>query len=328
MGSEVPPQQWSTYLDPATSTRKGLCPMKEVGGQNSSTPSYSLYFEQHGTGPIKVVFIIGLNASCNNWFAQVKHFSLLPQYSVLVFDNRGVGNSDTPMGPYSTSGMAEDVIVLLDFLGWTEKRSLHLVGQSLGGMIGQELSYRVPERFISLTLIVTTAGGFPLCNVPPWIGFKNLLRLQFIRDVEKRVPYVVEMCFNTSWLDATAENDATGRTNREVQAASYKERVAVTRIQKPLGALSQMWAGFTHHVQAERLAQISKTIPKVVILTGDEDHLVRPTSSAYLKKHMPEAEYVVWKDTGHVLNLQHVVRFNALLERVFHEGDAKMAGRI
>lgn len=81
--------------------------------------------------------------------------------------------------------MAEDVIVLLDFLGWTEKRSLHLVGQSLGGMIAQgalrnshphksdvivlriELSYRVPERFISLTLCVTTAGGFPLCNIPP-----------------------------------------------------------------------------------------------------------------------------------------------------------------
>jgi len=57
--------------------------------------------------------------------------------------------------------------VLLDFLGWTEKRSLHLVGQSLGGMIAQELSYRVPERFISLTLCVTTAGGFPLFNIPP-----------------------------------------------------------------------------------------------------------------------------------------------------------------
>jgi pimeloyl-ACP methyl ester carboxylesterase len=81
--------------------------------------------------------------------------------------------------------MAEDVIVLLDFLGWTEKRSLHLVGLSLGGMIAQgalrtpiahnfdviwlriELSYRIPERFISLTLGVTTAGGFPLFNIPP-----------------------------------------------------------------------------------------------------------------------------------------------------------------
>lgn len=89
-----------------------------------------------------------------------------------------------------------------------------------------------------------------------------------------------------------------------------------------------MWAALTHHVQAERLAQISKTIPKVMILTGDEDHLVRPTNSAYLKKHMGEAEYVVWKDSGHVLNLQHVERFNALLERVFQEGEAKMAGRI
>jgi hypothetical protein len=48
---------------------------------------------------------------------------------------------------------------------------------------------------------------------------KSGCRLQFIRDAEKKVPYVVEMCFNTSWLDATAENDATGRTNREVQAA-------------------------------------------------------------------------------------------------------------
>lgn len=89
-----------------------------------------------------------------------------------------------------------------------------------------------------------------------------------------------------------------------------------------------MWAGFTHHVQAERLAQISKTIPKVVILTGDEDHLVWPTNSAYLKKHMAEAEYIKWKNTGHVVCMQHVERFNALLDRVFLEGEGRMAGAI
>jgi hypothetical protein len=42
-------------------------------------------------------------------------------------------------------------------------------------------------------------------------------RIQFIRDPLQRMPYVVEMCFNASWLDAKAENDAKGRTNREVQ---------------------------------------------------------------------------------------------------------------
>jgi pimeloyl-ACP methyl ester carboxylesterase len=80
--------------------------------------------------------------------------------------------------------MAEDVIVLLDFVGWTERRSVHVVGLSLGGMIAQgalaqiplrfdiigpytELSYRIPERFISLSLAVTTAGGLPIFNIPP-----------------------------------------------------------------------------------------------------------------------------------------------------------------
>ena len=106
----------------------------------------------------------------------------------------------------------------------------------------------------------------------------------------------------------------------------HKARAAVTRIQKPLGALSQMWAGFTHHVQPERLAQISKTIPKVLIVTGDQDHLVRPSNSAYLKEHMQEAEYIMWKDMGHVVCAQHVGRFNALLERGFLEGEARLKG--
>jgi hypothetical protein len=49
-------QQWLSIHDPATCTRKGLCPATTV---DSTIQSHSLYFEQHGTGPIKVVFIIG-----------------------------------------------------------------------------------------------------------------------------------------------------------------------------------------------------------------------------------------------------------------------------
>jgi hypothetical protein len=56
----APQQQWLTIHDPATCTRKGLCPVEKVGGGDLHTPSHSLYFEQHGTGPIKVVFIMGL----------------------------------------------------------------------------------------------------------------------------------------------------------------------------------------------------------------------------------------------------------------------------
>lgn len=73
------------------------------------------------------------------WHNQVSYFAALPGYAVLVFDNRGVGWSDTPPGAYSTSEMAKDVEELLDFVGWTEPRSLNLAGVSMGGMIAQEL---------------------------------------------------------------------------------------------------------------------------------------------------------------------------------------------
>ncbi|KAH9050909.1 alpha/beta-hydrolase [Lactarius deliciosus] len=304
----APQQQWLTIHDPATCTRKGLCPVAISRGQPLGR--HSLYFERHGRGPVKVVFITGrasLNAGLNTVAEQVKHFGRLPQYSILVFDNRGTGNSDTPKGLYSTSAMAEDAIVLLDFIGWTESRSVHVVGLSLGGMIAQELAYRIPERFISLSLAVTTAGGLPIFNIPP--------------DPKRRTLFIVENCYPSSWLDAKSENDPESRTNREAETM-----VPVTRIQKPLGAISQTWAALTHHVEAKRLAQISKTIPKVLILTGDQDHMVRPSNSAYLSKHMPEAEYVVWKETGHALNMQRVERFNTLLERVFLEGQARLDG--
>lgn len=81
------------------------------------------------------MFIMGLNTSSFAWEHQVPHFA--KNYSVLVFDNRGVGNSDSPKGPYSTLEMAHDIITLLDYVGWHNGRELHIVGVSLGGMIAQ-----------------------------------------------------------------------------------------------------------------------------------------------------------------------------------------------
>lgn len=61
------------------------------------------------------------------------------KYSCLIFDNRGIGESDKPVMRYSTSEMAKDALELLDHVGWIGKRSAHIVGISMGGMIAQEM---------------------------------------------------------------------------------------------------------------------------------------------------------------------------------------------
>ena len=59
IGQNTPQQQWPSIHDPATCTRKGLCPVMKLRAQGPPLESHSLYFEQHGTGPVKVVFISG-----------------------------------------------------------------------------------------------------------------------------------------------------------------------------------------------------------------------------------------------------------------------------
>ena len=91
-----------------------------------------------------------------------------------------------------------------------------------------------------------------------------------------------------------------------------------------MGVFSQMYAGLTHHVSAESLRKISSSIPKVLIVTGDDDNLVNPSKSEYIKSCMPEAEFVLWAETGHALHMQWTDRFNGLIERVVRDGRERL----
>ena len=93
---------------------------------------------------------MGLGAFKTAWQRQTKDFGhdQASTYTSLIFDNRGMGDSDKPLTRYSTSEMAKDTVELVDLLGWTEERQLHVVGVSMGGMIAQELvrEDRVPFK--------------------------------------------------------------------------------------------------------------------------------------------------------------------------------------
>ena len=84
---------------------------------------------------------MGLGTFKSGWQRQSKDFSHDEgsKYSSLIFDNRGIGESDKPLMRYSTSEMAKDAIELIDHVGWTSERQLHVIGVSMGGMIAQEL---------------------------------------------------------------------------------------------------------------------------------------------------------------------------------------------
>ncbi|KAJ7739976.1 Alpha/Beta hydrolase protein [Mycena maculata] len=305
--------KYPTMFDPSSLVRKGFCPIR------SGTPTaeaHSLYYEQHGKGEKHILMINGMGTPSFGWDYQVR--SLAPTYSMLVFDNRGCGYSGYPVGRYTTSGMAEDVIALLDHIGWTSHRQIHVVAPSLGGMVAQELALRIPSRIASLILCVTTPGGMPWHNLPPWAGFRFLTTLLVTKDP---APTVMKMLYPSTWLEAKAPNDPHGRSNRQVRTESYLRLIGTSPKQRIIGHISQLAAALTHYVSPDRLRQISETVPKVVILCGDQDSLIDLRHSRELKAGMPAAEFIQWGETGHGIHSQRPAEFHDLLIRVFHEAD-------
>lgn len=106
-----------------------------------------------------IVLINGLADDLESWGFQIPAF-VDAGFKVLSFDNRGIGQSDRPAGPYSSKMMADDAKALVDHLGIT---NFHLMGVSMGGMISQEYALAYPDDLKSVTFACTYAKPDPFC---------------------------------------------------------------------------------------------------------------------------------------------------------------------
>ena len=117
------------------------------------TNGVNLYYEEHGSGE-PLVLIMGFTVSSIGWRWNLPAFA--QEFRTIVFDNRGVGQSDKPDEPYSMAMFADDTAGVLDGLGIDQA---HVFGISMGGMIAQEFTLRYPQRVKTLTLGCTHCGG-------------------------------------------------------------------------------------------------------------------------------------------------------------------------
>jgi pimeloyl-ACP methyl ester carboxylesterase len=119
------------------------------------------YYERSGSGP-PLLFVNGSGSTLETSAMLVKPFT--ERFDVVAHDQRGLGRTSIPEGPYTMADYAADAAALLDAVGWDTAR---VVGISFGGMVAQELAVTWPERIERLALLCTSPGGvggssFPL----------------------------------------------------------------------------------------------------------------------------------------------------------------------
>jgi 3-oxoadipate enol-lactonase len=242
-------------------------------------------YRLEGDGPETIVLVNGLADDLETWVLQVDDL-LAAGYRVLRFDNRGIGASSKPAGPYSTAMFAADTKALVDGLGIT---GFHLMGVSMGGMIAQEYALAYPSDLLSVTFGCTYAAPGPFCSrmFSMWQDMAPVLGVPFImRDV-------------TLWAFTTGFFE-----QRPDEAAEFE--TAMRYMDQPVHAYLAQLAAIQTHDTTARLAQI--TTPTLV-LAGEEDILIPVSLSRRLHEAVPGS---AWATTpgGHACIWEHPAPFN------------------
>ena len=228
-------------------------------------------WEEQGTG-VPLLLIQGLGYGRWSWAPIVP--ALAERYRVLWFDNRGIGDSDKPDGPYTAKIMAADALQVLDEAGIERA---HVLGASLGGMIAQEVAALAPERVDKLVLCCTTPGGAATVPMPE-------VTVRLFAEAATLAPEVA--------LRRFVENALAADASAELIQELYDLRVA--NPPDPAGWQAQAAAGLG-------FTGVEGTLgAPTLIVTGTEDNVVDPQNSDVLAEHIPGAEVQRIENAGHL----------------------------
>lgn len=229
-----------------------------------------------------LLFLNGSGATLATTALLLKPFS--DRFDLLARDQRGLGQTSVPPGPYSMADYAADAAGLLDHVGWV---SCAVVGISFGGMVAQELAVTFPERVRRLALLCTSPGGEGGASYP----------LHELADLEPAARAAVgatllDTRFTPEWL-ADHEGD---RALAEMMAARHGN---VRTAEQARGEAEQLEAR-RHHDVCDRLARV--TCPTLVA-AGRYDGIAPPSNADAIASRLPDAELRLYEG-GHAFFAQ------------------------
>ena len=242
-----------------------------------SSGSTRIYFDVLGAEGPHVVLLQGLALSSTFWFDLPRRLTVESERPcrAVIIDNRGVGRSDRPWGPYRMGTLADDVAAVLDAVGAARA---FVVGISLGGMIAQHVALRHPARVSGLGLLATTPG-VPFGTLPDPATLLALLRLPLARDPKA----VARILLSEKHMPQARR--LLGKWPAAMKAEPVMPRVFFSQFAAAAG-----------HSTGFKLGSIR--CPTVVV-AGAEDQVIPPDNARRLARRIPGAVLEILPDVGH-----------------------------
>jgi non-heme chloroperoxidase len=260
----------------------------------------SLCYRVAGAGT-PVLMIIGLGLHLTAWPEAMIAALAARGHQVVTFDNRDVGRSSrlAAAAPsrlrlflrwarpcdYALDAMAEDAAELLDGLGIS---AAHVVGMSMGGMIGQVLAASHPDRVLSLTSLFSTTGARSVGQP----AARMLLRMM-------RPPPRTRAAARARYLGTLRLIGGTGHPIDAEALGRYAEAAWDRGAPNPHEGVARQIMAILK--SGDRTAQLRGIAAPTLVVHGDRDPMVHPSGGAATAEAIPGARRVVIPGMGHDL---------------------------
>lgn len=250
----------------------------------------SFYYEVHGQGE-PLLLSAGLSCGTNHWANILKQLS--ERFTVIIYDNRGVGQSDAPDSAYTIELMTLDVCALLNYL---QIPAAHILGHSMGGCIAQQMALTFPHRVKKLVLSNTLLR----MNAVSRMAQLSLLHMKESNvAAEMQVEALLPWIFSNEFL---SQPEKVGLLAEQILNNPFPQ--TLIGLKRQLDALldfdSSSWC---HKIKAPTL-----------IIAGAEDVLC-PSDSERLFRYLPHARFVNMFGTAHVPMIEKPCDFTQIVVR-------------
>jgi pimeloyl-ACP methyl ester carboxylesterase len=215
-------------------------------------------------------------------------------HTVIIFDNRGVGNTTVGTKSFSIQQFANDTVGLLDAL---RIQKADVLGFSMASFIAQEITLLHPEKVNRLILYGATCGGEGnIPQTPQVVKILSDLVNNRTQDPEK----ILSVTFPLEWVKS--------HPNRTIPES---KEIVTSKTSKQQFDLNEGWLATNWSGVCGQLTKISKP---TLVITGTEDVAVPAANSLILAQKIPGAWLVQIKGGGHGLMYQYPEQFNKIVK--------------
>lgn len=253
--------------------------------------SLDIWYEASGEGE-PLVLLMGLGADHSVWRLHREAYER--HFRCIAIDNRGVGRSSKPAGPYTTADMAGDALAVMDHAGVD---SAAVAGISMGGAIAQELALSNAHRVHRLLLIATFAK-LTTFNSTVFEHFKSIRHHCTPEDFMR--------CLQL-WIWGEHYFDT-----HEAELATARTEASLNPNPQPHYAFNAQCAACIGHDTLSRLPALQMP---VLVTAGDRDIFTPLPLATKITQLIAGSKLEIFKNGAHTHHWEHLERFNDLTLR-------------